>query len=96
MTFIKGFFKTPEEGAQTTLYLACSDDVKDITGKYFYDCKMQNLQNYITIPQEHKILCKLYFEELFNNLLIFIILNIPIVGEESSKIVRLTENDPKI
>lgn len=73
MAFMKGFFKTTEEGAQTTLYLACSDEVKDVTGKYFYDCKQQTLQHYINIPQEHKIL-----------------------WDESAKMVKLTESDPKI
>jgi NAD(P)-dependent dehydrogenase (short-subunit alcohol dehydrogenase family) len=70
---IKGFFKTVVEGAQTSLYLACSDDVKGVTGKYFYDCKEQGLQPYISIPQEHKIL-----------------------WDESVKIVKLTDADPKI
>lgn len=51
---IKGFFKTVVEGAQTSLYLACSDEVKGVSGKYFYDCKEQSLQPYIMIPQEHK------------------------------------------
>ena len=32
----KSLILTPEEGAITTLWLACSKDVKDITGKYFY------------------------------------------------------------
>jgi NAD(P)-dependent dehydrogenase (short-subunit alcohol dehydrogenase family) len=73
MSVIKGFFKTTVEGAQTTLYLACSDEVKDVTGKYFYDCKQQALQPYIIIPQEHKIL-----------------------WEESAKMVKLSDADPKI
>lgn len=29
------FLLTPEKGAQTTIYLATSDDVKNVTGKYF-------------------------------------------------------------
>lgn len=29
------FFKTPEQGAETILYLATSEDVKSISGKYF-------------------------------------------------------------
>lgn len=70
---IKGFFKTPTEGAQTTIFLACSDEVKDVTGKYFYDCKEQTLQPYIIIPQEHKML-----------------------WEESAKMVKLSDADPKI
>ncbi|XP_018418278.1 PREDICTED: retinol dehydrogenase 14 isoform X4 [Nanorana parkeri] len=33
------FFKTPEEGAQTSVYLATSPDVEGVSGKYFGDCK---------------------------------------------------------
>jgi NAD(P)-dependent dehydrogenase (short-subunit alcohol dehydrogenase family) len=31
--------KTPEEGAQTTIYLASPPEVGDVTGKYFANCK---------------------------------------------------------
>jgi NAD(P)-dependent dehydrogenase (short-subunit alcohol dehydrogenase family) len=33
------FLKTPEQGAQTTIYLATSPSVEGITGKYFSNCK---------------------------------------------------------
>lgn len=33
------FFKTPEEGAQTSLYLAVDVECDQVTGKYFEDCK---------------------------------------------------------
>jgi retinol dehydrogenase-13 len=33
------FFKTAEEGAQTTLHLAVSEEVEGISGKYFVDCR---------------------------------------------------------
>ncbi|TYQ18090.1 UNVERIFIED_CONTAM: NAD(P)-dependent dehydrogenase (short-subunit alcohol dehydrogenase family) [Acetivibrio alkalicellulosi] len=33
---LKPFFQTSEEGASTSIYLATSNDVKDVTGKYFY------------------------------------------------------------
>ncbi|MCZ6711574.1 MAG: SDR family NAD(P)-dependent oxidoreductase [Gammaproteobacteria bacterium] len=32
---VKGLMRTPEQGAATTLHLALSPDVRDITGKYF-------------------------------------------------------------
>lgn len=51
---IKGFFKSVVEGAQTSLYLACSEELNGVTGKYFYDCKEQGLASYITVPEEHK------------------------------------------
>lgn len=34
------FFKSPEKGAETTLYLASSPGVEDITGKYFVNKKI--------------------------------------------------------
>ncbi len=33
------FFRTPEKGAQTSIWLASSPDVKDVSGKYFYDLR---------------------------------------------------------
>ncbi|KAK9501503.1 hypothetical protein O3M35_012215 [Rhynocoris fuscipes] len=35
----KIFFKSPEEGAQTSVHLAVSDEVDGINGKYFMDCR---------------------------------------------------------
>jgi retinol dehydrogenase-14 len=35
----KPFLKTPEQGAQTTIYLAASPTVEGVTGKYFVNCK---------------------------------------------------------
>ncbi|XP_004387638.1 retinol dehydrogenase 14 [Trichechus manatus latirostris] len=37
------FFKTPLEGAQTSIYLACSPEVEGVSGKYFGDCKEEEL-----------------------------------------------------
>jgi len=38
---IKAFFKTPEQGAQTTIHLAVSDELNGISGKYFMDCAVR-------------------------------------------------------
>lgn len=35
----KNFAITPEKGAETIVYLASSNDVANITGKYFYKCR---------------------------------------------------------
>jgi NAD(P)-dependent dehydrogenase (short-subunit alcohol dehydrogenase family) len=35
-SLVKPFFQTPEEGAATSIYLATSEEVKDISGKYFH------------------------------------------------------------
>ncbi|XP_015668544.1 retinol dehydrogenase 14 [Protobothrops mucrosquamatus] len=37
------FFKSPSEGAQTIVYLAASPDVEGVSGKYFGDCKEEQL-----------------------------------------------------
>ncbi|XP_048831137.1 retinol dehydrogenase 14a isoform X1 [Brienomyrus brachyistius] len=37
------FFKSPLEGAQTSVYLACSPDVEGVQGKCFADCREQDL-----------------------------------------------------
>ncbi|XP_039194489.1 retinol dehydrogenase 14-like [Crotalus tigris] len=37
------FFKSPSEGAQTIVYLAASPDIEGISGKYFGDCKEEQL-----------------------------------------------------
>nr|XP_046269742.1 retinol dehydrogenase 14-like [Scatophagus argus] len=36
-----GLFKSPEEGAQTSVYLACSPDVDGVQGKCFAGCQPQ-------------------------------------------------------
>jgi len=38
---IKSFFKTPVQGAQTTIHVAISEKVNDISGKYFIDCAVR-------------------------------------------------------
>lgn len=37
------FFKSPLEGAQTPLYLACSPDVEGVSGKCFANCEVEEL-----------------------------------------------------
>lgn len=37
---LKPFFQTPEQGARTAIFLATSEEVKEITGEYFYKCKI--------------------------------------------------------
>lgn len=36
---LKPFFKTPAQGAQTTLYVATAEELDGVTGQYFADCK---------------------------------------------------------
>ena len=37
---LKPFFLTPAEGARTAIFLAMDESVKDVTGEYFYKCKI--------------------------------------------------------
>lgn len=37
---LKPFFQPPEQGARTAIYLASGEEVADITGEYFYQCKV--------------------------------------------------------
>lgn len=39
---LKPFFRSPLQGAQTSIYLCSSDEVSGVTGKYFIDCKAKN------------------------------------------------------
>jgi len=61
------FFKTPEQGAETILYLATSDKGKSITGKYFENKKVkQPSQKYYSMLSEALIweYCKTKTDEL--------------------------------
>ena len=39
---LKPFFRSPDQGAQTSIYLCTSDEVASITGEYFANCKRGN------------------------------------------------------
>ncbi|KAF5292428.1 hypothetical protein FQA39_LY13975 [Lamprigera yunnana] len=40
---MKLFYKTTEEGAQTSIYVSVSKDLDDVSGKYFADCSEKTL-----------------------------------------------------
>jgi len=44
--FVKLFFKSSEQGARTSVYLASSSEVEGITDKYFVDCKVVEAADY--------------------------------------------------
>jgi len=50
------FFKTPEQGAETIIYLATSEDVKSISGKYFENKKIKSAsQKYYSKQNEQLV-----------------------------------------
>lgn len=40
---IKGFFKTPKQGSQTSVFMATEETLEKVTGKYFSDCAESSL-----------------------------------------------------
>ncbi|CAG9794697.1 unnamed protein product [Diatraea saccharalis] len=42
---IKGFFKTPREGSQTSVMLAVDEKLEKVSGKYFSDCGESSVSN---------------------------------------------------
>jgi len=55
-TLFSPFLLTPEFGATTSVYLASSDDVKNISGKYFEKCKVKEYENEAVNAANRKIL----------------------------------------
>ncbi|WP_018997149.1 SDR family oxidoreductase [Hirschia maritima] len=44
------FFKSPTDGAKTSVYLASSDDVEGVTGKYFMNSKVKEVKPWAKDP----------------------------------------------
>lgn len=49
---LKPFFRSPEQGAQTSIYLCCSEEVAVISGEYFYNCKQKMAKPWARDDQE--------------------------------------------
>ncbi|KAM0730630.1 Retinol dehydrogenase 14 [Formica fusca] len=55
----KAFFKTPVQGAQTSIYVTVSDELNGVSGKYFMDCAEHGLSNAAKDPAKGKKLWEL-------------------------------------
>jgi retinol dehydrogenase 14 len=56
IALLRLFLNTPDKGAQTSIYLACSEDVADITGAYFSKQKLTAFRSkYGTIKTRKKL-----------------------------------------
>lgn len=71
----KSCFKTPKQGAQTTIYAATSNDLSETTGKYLYLCKIKPLNSRVQNKQKAKLfweasaqIVKLSFAEQLNQI----------------------------
>jgi hypothetical protein len=52
----KPFLLSPKKGAETSVYLASSAEVKNVTGKYFVKCKPVDPKNENITVENRKIL----------------------------------------
>lgn len=57
--FLSGFFKTPKQGCQTSVFLACSTELEGVTGRYFMDCTERRLSKNVTDESKAKKLWEL-------------------------------------
>ena len=48
------FFRTPEKGAETSIYLASSPEVANISGQYFIDCAVAEVGRKYNKPENEK------------------------------------------
>jgi NAD(P)-dependent dehydrogenase (short-subunit alcohol dehydrogenase family) len=56
MQLLKPFSLTPEQGAQTLVYLASAPEVEGVTGKYFYQCEEIPSSRWSYDPQAARLL----------------------------------------
>lgn len=53
---VKNSFKTPLEGAQTTIMAAVSKKLNGVTGKYLSDCQIEDLWSFAKNEEKNRIL----------------------------------------
>lgn len=53
---VKNSFKTPEEGAQTTIMAAVSLKLNGVSGEYLSDCKINELWSFVRNEEKNRIL----------------------------------------
>lgn len=52
LKLVKPFLRTAEKGAETSIYLATSDDVTTTTGEYFFDCRPKKTTRSARDPEQ--------------------------------------------
>lgn len=53
---VKNSFKTPQEGAQTTIMAAVSKKLNGVSGEYLSDCRINELWSFVKNEQKNRIL----------------------------------------
>lgn len=52
LPFVLFVFKTPRQGAQTTIYCAVAEELRNVSGAYLGDCKVEKLQTAAALDNE--------------------------------------------
>tara|TARA_B100000530_G_scaffold303533_1_gene225984 strand:+ start:1917 stop:2783 length:867 start_codon:yes stop_codon:yes gene_type:complete len=52
MFLARPFARKTDKGAETSIYLCCSSEVKDTTGEYFVDCKIEKISEAAKDPKQ--------------------------------------------
>jgi NAD(P)-dependent dehydrogenase (short-subunit alcohol dehydrogenase family) len=70
MRVLRLIFLTPEQGARTAVYLATDDSVKDISGEYFFKCRIwrsskrsRDMQSAARLFELSEAICRFTFED---------------------------------
>jgi NAD(P)-dependent dehydrogenase (short-subunit alcohol dehydrogenase family) len=58
------FALSPQKGAATSIYLACSPEVKDVSGKYFTRCRATDFKTAFNTPSNRDLLWNLSMKSL--------------------------------
>ena len=58
----KPFMRSSNKGAETSIYLSSSDDVSDVSGKYFYNSKVSKISSGASNEEDTERLCKISME----------------------------------
>lgn len=66
MKLVQGFAISPQEGAQTSIYLASWPEMKGVTGKYFYRCQAIMAEKSAYDPTTARRLWEISDELIFN------------------------------
>ena len=55
LPFMWLLMKTPEQGAQTTIYCAVAEELENVSGKYYSDCKEKLLLPHVKNDQAERL-----------------------------------------
>jgi len=54
MTLLRPFARSPEKGAESSVYLCCSPEVETVSGQYFFNCKSRAPKDFACNDEDAK------------------------------------------